>query len=263
MRRMYLLSYPSRFAAKLSTRFRECPGIPRAVFLGILIVLLVFASLKYAAKVAKPGDTGQQSRSAFLRWRTMIRDVFTGTNIYIGKNEYPNPPVMALILRPFAELPPVAGAMAWFYAKVIMAGLAVLWTFRLVEPRGRVPDAARACAILLALPALLGDLTHNNVNIFILFLVAACLVLYRREQDVASGLVLGLAIACKVTPLLFLGFFVWRRAGRVVAATAIGLVLWLVVVPGAVFGWERNAELLTDWYRLMVERPVRDHDRTP
>jgi alpha-1,2-mannosyltransferase len=33
-------------------------------------------------------------------------------------------------------------------------------------------------------------------------------------------------------------------------------VLWLAVVPGAVFGWERNTTLLTDWYKLMIERPV-------
>jgi hypothetical protein len=114
----------------------------------------------------------------------------------------------------------------------------------------------KAAAIFLALPAIMGDLSHNNVNIFILFLIAACLELYRRGNDTASGLVLGLAIACKVTPLLFLAFFVWKRAGRVVLGCAAGLVLWLAIVPGAIFGWERNAQLLTDWYKLMVERPL-------
>lgn len=126
-------------------------------------------------------------------------------------------------------------------------------------PRGsphHLPDAAKAAALLVALPALIGDLTHNNVNIFILFLLAGCLELYRRGRDTASGLALGLAIACKVTPLLFLAYFVWKRAGRVVAGCLAGLALWLAVVPGAAFGWDRNADLLTDWYRLMVERPV-------
>ena len=140
-----------------------------------------------------------------------------------------------------------------------------VWTFRLVSSplapawRGEgkpVADGVKAAAILLALPAIIGDLSHNNVNIFILFLVAACLELYRHGRDSASGLVLGFAIACKVTPLLFLAYFAWKRAWRVVAACVVGLVLWLAIVPGAVFGWERNAALLTDWYRLMIERPV-------
>lgn len=252
------LSLSNRVLATLAAN----PVRLRVAFLGLLAVALAFASVKYAAKVAKPADTGEQSRSAFLRWRSMIRDVFAGTNIYVGKNEYPNPPIMAIILRPFAELPPVAGAMGWFYAKVLMAVLAAAWTFRLVSPRPgepeneSVPDAAKAAAVLLALPALMGDLTHNNVNIFILFLVSGCLELYRRGRDVSSGIVLALAIACKVMPVMLLAFFVWKRAGRVVVGCAAGLVLWLVVAPGCVFGFDRNAELLTDWYRLMVERPV-------
>ncbi|MFO0822682.1 MAG: glycosyltransferase family 87 protein [Gemmataceae bacterium] len=280
----------SRFTRIAASRFTQQSWL-RVAFLGLLAVVLLITSVKYAAKVAKPADNGEQSRSAFLRWRTMVRDVFTGTNIYVGKNEYPNPPVMAIILRPFVELPPVVGAMTWFYTKVLMAVLAALWCFRLVRPNPPTPfpareggarqpaerlsssppalgeglregfssslaDIAKAAAILLALPSLMGDLTHNNVNIFILFLVAGCLELYRRGRDTASGLVLGLAIACKVTPLLFLAFFVWKRAGRVVYGCAMGLVLWLALVPGAVFGWDRNAELLTDWYKLMVERPV-------
>jgi len=230
----------------------------RLAFVLALAVLVVGMSLKYAAKASKPADNGQQTRSAFLRWRAMIHEVFAGGNVYVGANEYPNPPVMAVVLKPFADLPPLAGALAWFYAKVGMAVLSVVWVFRLVQSPGTaVPglSLAHAVAVLLALPPLLGDLSHNNVNIFILFLVAATLELYRRGSDTGAGLVLGLAIACKVTPLIFVAYFGWKRAWRALAATAAGLVLWLALVPGAVFGFERNAELLTDWYKLMV-RPA-------
>ena len=212
---------------QLRSRFRAAyfahPERFRTAFLGLLAIIILVTSLQYAAKVAKPAENGHLSRSAFLRWRAMILDVFAGANVYVGKNEYPNPPVMAIVLRPFAELPPVVGAMTWFYAKVLMAVLAAVWTFRLVggQPHapapspvggggnqspaplgGGVGEGYKAAAILLALPAIIGDLSHNNVNIFILFLVAACLELYRRRRDFGAGLVLGFAIACKVTPLL-------------------------------------------------------------
>lgn len=117
-------------------------------------------------------------------------------------------------------------------------------------------DLARAAAIVLCLPPLLGDLSHNNVNIFILFLVVACLEAFRRRLDTCAGLILALAIACKVTPLLFVAYFAWKRCWRVLAATLAGLVLWLVLVPGLMFGFDRNRELVTDWYALMVERPL-------
>jgi hypothetical protein len=300
------------------------------VLAAVLAVIVLVMSLKYAAKIHKPGDSGQQTRSAFLRWRAMINGLFAGENIYVGVNEYPNPPIMAFVLKPFAALPPVVGAMSWFYAKVLMAVLAAIWVFRWVEfplrpaggpqppPAGLASgenrqglgnpnnfatgkdspelsgdenragradgspvfcksgafiasapthcvevapattrrDLARAAAILLCLPPLLGDLSHNNVNIFILFLVAGCLEAFRRHRDTFAGLVLALAIACKVTPLLFLAYFGWKRCWRVVGATLAGLVLWLAVVPGVTFGWERNRELLRGWYALMIERPL-------
>jgi hypothetical protein len=229
----------------------------RIAFLGVLALVVLAMSLKYAAKIDKPGDTGLQNRSAFLRWRSMIHELFAGTNVYVGVHEYPNPPIMAIVLKPFADLPPKVGALTWFYAKALMAVLSVVWVFRLVDPDA--PDKVKASAILLTLPMLLGDLSHNNVNIFILFLISGCLEAYRRGWSFTSGLVLALAIACKVTPLMFLAFFIWKRSARAVAGCIVGLALWLVVVPGLAFGWDRNAELMESWYSLMVKPGLVDN----
>ena len=124
-------------AERIQTAHATKPRRLRLAFFAVLTVVVVLLSVKYAVKINKPGDSGQQSRSAFLRWRELINGVFRGENIYVGVNEYPNPPIMAILLRPFAALPPVAGALAWFYAKVLLAVLAALWVFRLV---GRKPN---------------------------------------------------------------------------------------------------------------------------
>ncbi len=317
---MRVLSF-SQFATWLRATHTANPRGPRIAFLAVLTAIVLLMSVKYAAKIAKPGDSGQQSRSAFLRWRQMVNGVFAGENIYVGVNEYPNPPIMAVLLRPFTALPPTVGALTWFYTKVLLAVLSAVWAFRLCrgqpnlsvssEERGKdqrqptppspLPkgkgelarevseigttrrdrsfspfpsgrgdggvgssqnaggfalDLARAVAIVLCLPPLLGDLSHNNVNIFILFLVMGCLEAFRRRLDTLAGLTLALAIACKVTPALFVAYFAWKRCWRVLGATLVGLVLWLAVVPGLTFGWDHNRELMTGWYALMVERPL-------
>src|SRR5439155_22395517 len=40
------------------------------------------------------------------------------------------------------------------------------------------------------------------------------------------------------------------------------LALWLLVVPGLVYGWGRNTELLESWYRLMVRPAVVENRET-
>jgi hypothetical protein len=257
----------------------------RAAFFAVLAVAVVVTAVKYYAKAEKPSRLGELTRTAFLRWRPQIQALGAGTDIYAAFN-YPNPPIMALILYPFTELPPLAGAMAWFAAKVAMAAWIVVWSFRVLgtrysvlgtpsvqgdrnnEPRplpdprpqtpDPVPDWAKAVAVLLAFHPILGDLAHGNVNIFLAFLIFSSLALFCRRRDFASGMVLALAVACKVTPALFVPYLVWKRAWKALLGTLVGLGVWLFAVPGLALGWDYNATLLTSWYERMVKPFVVD-----
>ena len=224
----------------------------RAGFAAALLLLLGAAGYRYAVKLDKPGRTDQQTRSAFLRWRPQVIDLDAGVDIYRTHN-YPNPPVMALILRPFYRLEPTAGALVWFGLKVVLAGVTVFWALRLARGPTPTPDGAVGLAVVLSLHPLLGDLSHGNVNILIAFLVVAALELLRRRWDFAAGVTLALAVACKVTPALFLPYLAWKRRWTALAGATVGLVLWLGVVPGTALGYQRNFELLGSWYATMVK----------
>ena len=168
---------------------------------------------------------------------------------------YPNPPIMALMLYPFAKMPPVWGALTWFYVKVGLTLLALHWVFQLVETPGRpFPLWVRVVTVLLSLRPIIGDLHHGNVNLFILFLVVAALAAFRYRRDLLSGLLLGLAVACKVTPALFIPYFLWKRQWRVLAGCAAGLLLflWPGFVPALALGWNENQEQVRSWYMDMV-----------
>jgi hypothetical protein len=211
------------------------------------MVFFLALGIRYSTKV-------QENRSAFMRWRTQVLDMGHGVDISRVHN-YPNPPVMAVILEPLAKLPPLAGALAWFFLKAGMALLALHWIFKMVEdPERPFPLPAKIAAVMLALKPIVDDLNHGNVNLFIFFLVVGALTAYRRRQDLLAGVVLGLAIACKVTPALFIPYFLWKKAWKVSAGCLVGLLLFLYpgVVPALRLGKEANQKQLASWYDVMV-----------
>jgi hypothetical protein len=233
-------SIVSRLAAVTPRQF--------ALFLTLLILAV---SLQYTFKVLDLRN-GKQDRSAILRWREQLLQLDSGENIY-ERFTYPNPPIMALMLRPLADLPPIAGALTWYYLKVGLAVLSFIMIVRMIGTEAEpFPPWAIGLAVLLSLRPVLSDLTHGNVNLLILFLVVTALFAYRSGWDVTAGIVLALAIACKVTPALFVGYFLWKRAWRCLAGCGIGLALFFFVVPAFALGWTENLELLTSWFRQMV-----------
>lgn len=214
-----------------------------------LLLLFVAVSVQYTIKIT---CSERDNRSAFLRWRDQILDLSHGVNIY-DEHNYPNPPIMALLFQPLAQLPPLVGSLLWFYLKVAMALLVFRWGFQLVEETGRpIPLWAKCLAVLLSLRPILGDLTHGNINIFILFLMVAALVALRSRRDLCAGLLLGLAIACKVTPALLVPYLVWKRAWVALAGCAAGLVLFLWLLPGIFLGHQHNMFLLREWVDQMI-----------
>src|SRR5439155_18524660 len=133
---------------------------------------------------------------AFLRWRTQLRDLDDGVNVW-EKHAYPNPPIMALILQPFMRLSPTLGATLWFAAKALMALASILGVLALLDsPEHPFPAWGKVLAVVMSLRPIEGDLVHGNVNLLILFLVVASLTAFCQRRDGLAGLLLGLGIAC-------------------------------------------------------------------
>ena len=85
--------------------------IRRAVWITYLVTM-VGAAQVYAFKA-------EEERSAFVRWRHQVLELFQGRNIYY-EQLFPNPPIMPVTLYPLMALPPVAGAVAWFAIKAAL-----------------------------------------------------------------------------------------------------------------------------------------------
>lgn len=188
----------------------------------------------------------------------MVQELVAGVDIY-ERYAFPTPPIMALLLYPFALLPAKAGMAAWLGFKIALTVAALLILLRMVERNeATLPAGVLAIIVVLSARPIVGDLLHGNVNLWILFLLVAAIAAFRAEHDGLAGMALGLAIACKLTPALMLVYFAWKRATTAVIATFVGLAIWWLVVPGAILGTDRNATLLAHWGRQMVRPYVVD-----
>ena len=215
---------------------------------GLLGGVTLFFLIVGAYYVGVKGD----ERSAINRWRPQVLELWAGDDIYLTHG-FPTPPVMAMTLTPFCLLPGSGTMAAWFAFKAALTLVVVVWILQAIEWSGvRLPLWAVVIGLLMSARPVMGDLLHGNVNLWIMFLVMATMVAFRSHQDLWGGLCLSLAIACKLTPLLLLLYFVWKRAWSLVAATVGGLFLWLVLLPGFVLGFERNQLLLSHWADYMV-----------
>ena len=224
-------------------RFPRVALLQRGFLIG-LVVLFLALSVQYGLKASEGG-------SAIVRWRNQLLSL-ENENIY-SQYAYPNPPIMALLLAPIANMPPLVGALLWFYLRAAMAVGSLLCFFAIVEtPEKPFPLWAKNLTIILSLRPIMGDLTHGNVNLFILFLVALGLFAFHQRRDYVAGLSIALAIACKVTPAVFIPYFLWKRAWKTLAGISLGLVLFLIVIPSLFLGFGRNWELLHSWTDQMV-----------
>ena len=119
---------------------RDAPFVRSGRVWFILGLLAVFAvvSVQYSVKVL-------HNRGAFTRWGDHILHSLDGAGDAAEPYNYPNPPIMAIVLYPMARMPSPWGALTWFYLKVGLTLLALRWVFRLVETPDRpFPLSARA-----------------------------------------------------------------------------------------------------------------------
>jgi alpha-1,2-mannosyltransferase len=225
--------------------------VRRAVWTGWVLTMFG-AAIAYGHKAAT-------ERSAFIRWRHQILELGQGVNIW-DRYYFPTPPILPLTLYPLMALPPIAGALAWFGIKVVLASVSAILLFRMARIPGRPYLAwAQGLVLVLSLRPILSDLHHGNINLLILFLIVLALEAWRRGFDVLAGLVMALAISYKVTPALFIPYFLYKRSWRTVGAMMLGIGFFLVVAPSLILGPEFNWQCLTMW-RLRILSPFLEHD---
>jgi hypothetical protein len=94
------------------------------------------------------------------------------------------------------------------------------------------------------------DLGQPNLVLLALMLLGFWFLQHGRSWS--SGSLFALATAIKVFPVAVLPYLLWRRQWASAASTAIFLVVFLIVIPTPVRGFQHNLSELKTWYQGMV-----------
>ena len=215
--------------------------------------LLLYAVVGFFVWIRRPGD--------FAGYVVVGDLVRAGGHIYRdappGLNTWP--PFFSLLCVPLSVLATVSPYLArglWLLLNVALVVLLLNLLARLLYGRALsvIPRASLVCigAPEMVVPLLLsdryvsGNFDHIQVNIVVFALALGGLYRQRTGRETSGSMLLGLAAALKVMPVVFIPYLAYRRRWRA-AITTTAVVAMCSLSPVLVFGWSRFWDYLWAW----------------
>lgn len=228
--------------------------------LAVALVVIVGGVAVYRAAFSA------ERRSDFLVYRTAGAAVLAGSDIYEAQNPrgwlYVYPPVFAIFMAPFAVVN-VAMSMAIWYALSVWLMWSALWMcVAMARESGLVNRHLFWLYVLPFLTVVLWAVQAaalGQATILTLWLLMAALFWFRQGRDLSSAVALAGAVLLKAFPVALLAYFVWKGRWRCVLATVAALLVGGLLLPAAVYGWQRNLAYWREWVTV-VAKPSVDHD---
>ena len=227
--------------------------------LKILLCILIFFGLAYFTWYRAFGST--RIKTNIITYRLAAKRILTGINLYAyraGEPEmgmysmYVYPPLCAILFLPFALMPYAVSVYGWF----VLNFLFLFMSLYLILKSLKLLDQSFISFFILIFISNIGayssTLTGGQINILILFLLSSVFYFYTQGQKFLPGIILALAVAIKVTPLLFVGYLLIKREFKILVYFTLGFLLFFFLIPSAVLGWERNLDFLSQWFHGMV-----------
>ncbi len=165
---------------------------------------------------------------------------------------YVHPPTAFLALMPLVPLGYWSAALAWLLLSIIAAGaLAVL--LRATAERGaRGPRTSMLFPLLLLWPPMLTNIQLGQWSIFLALAIAGGYAAWSRGHPRQSGVLIGAAVALKLTPILLVPFMALRDRRVLLASFAtLAAVAALSLATGQLDAWRsffaHSGENLAVW----------------
>jgi alpha-1,2-mannosyltransferase len=220
-----------------------------------VVVTLAIAVQQQHRAAIKVADPRGGHISDFDRWMLMTPRFLHGHADYVN-DDLPTPPISLIVFAPFAAMSRPHAQFAWVCAKLAFAATVFFLAAAIVAGAGvRLTPAAIALIVAGWWLAVVVDMQEGQTNFLALTPLVAGLRLAQRHRpasDLGAGALIGLGVAMKVTPVIFVAYVLWRRRWLLAAAAIVSVGLWSLGVPALAFGWEQSRRWFGQWARIMI-----------
>lgn len=164
--------------------------------------------------------------------REFGRRFLAGEPLYTGGHCFNYMPTAAMYWAPLALVPPSVGTLLRYV--VALGCLAITLRMLSTMVGHSLPLAGKrpiivGLTLVLALHYLIRDLDDGGPNLILLAMLVGGIYCAWRGREYLGATWFGLAIALKMTPGLFVPFFVWKRRWRLAFATSVATAGWILV----------------------------------
>lgn len=164
---------------------------------------------------------------------------------------YVHLPLLAYILSPLARLGSFPLANSVLVVLNILATLGVVWfAGKLIDSRLTRPAALAAALLVVTLSEPMRySLFLGQTTPIVLFAVVYALYLARQGHPVPAGLLLALATAIKLTPVIVVVYWLWTRRRRAAASFTVSIVT-IAAASVLLVGWQSNLDYVDTLRRI-------------
>jgi hypothetical protein len=163
--------------------------------------------------------------------------------------------ISAMYWSPLALAPPRVAMASRYVVALLCLGLTLRFLRKMVfdgqQAGGQKTFIIAIISLVLAIHYLVRDLDDGGPHVILLAMIVGGVYCVWRGQEGRGALWLGLAIAVKMTPGLFLPFLLWKRQWRLAAYTSLATLGW-IVLPAVWMGpascWRHQQE----WNRVAL-----------
>lgn len=225
----------------------------------ILLLVILWANAAYRATRghgSQYDDFTDFSRDLMVK-KINLYETYSFDFTSIGKY----PPFFGLVYAFLLPMPTALGAAVWFGLGVILIfftarllGKAIytLHTGHFIQNVRQIHQAYWIAPLVLISVNAITNLETSQVNIFIFFLVAVGIYFFSQQKDIWAGIFLGIAIAVKITPAIFVAYLFYKRYWKVALVAAVTLVICWGPILLAILGIDFYVEVMQSWIAILM-----------